>query len=446
MSMDMTKGKPLKLLVMFALPIMLSSILQQLYSVCDSIIVQRLIGDEAFAAIGSASYLDWFPLSMIIGLSQGFGVVLSQRRGAKDLQGFRRTLAMSFLIAGGIAVLISTIGLIFLEPFLRLLKTPEALLPYTFEYLQVLWFGLVITAIQNIANSSLCALGDSRTPLFSLILSTLTNIALDYLFIAGFNMGVAGAAWATLIAKAFGGLFGLWRMQRMREVLPTRRDFIPCKKTAKTLLRFGLPPMFTFAVTATGELGVQAAFNLQGVAFVTGVTAAKRYYNLMNIAGNALEGSVSTFVGQNTGAKQTKRVFSGTRTAVLLAFFASLVTTALIFLFKEPLIRLFLPTTGADILKIGMDALMAEALPVCALSLLCLHRAALQGMGHPFAPMLSGFMELALRFLSIWLLPILFGKEGLYFIDAVTWTVTCAMLMAVYYTLKRRMQKELPQT
>ena len=441
MAMDMTKGKPIKLLITFALPLMLSSILQQLYSVCDSIMVERLIGEQAFAAIGSASYLDWFPLSMIIGLTQGFGVVLATRRGAKDKAGLRRAFAMSLTLASGVAVGITIFGVSFLAPFLRLLKTPEALFSYTLSYLRVMWLGLIITAIQNVCDTMLRAMGDSRTPLISLILSTLLNVAIDILFLAVLRLGVAAAALSTLIAKAAGILFSLWRMKKADDVLPKREDFAPCKETAKTLLRFGLPPMFTFAVTATGELGVQAAFNLRGVFFVTGITAAKRYYTLMNIAGGSLEGSVATFVGQNTGAKQMNRVFDGTRTAVLLSFAASVFISATMIFFREPLIRFFLPASHSQVLKIGMDALRAEVLPLFALSFLCLHRAALQGMGHPLAPMLSGFMELALRFLSIWLLPLFFGNEGLYYIDAVTWIGTCLMLMAVYYTLRQRMQK-----
>ena len=443
MAQDMTKGKPLRLMVMFALPLALSSVLQQLYSVCDSMIVGQLFGPEAFAAIGSSSYLDWFPLSMLIGLSQGFGVVLAQRFGAKDERGFRRALAMSLLIAALVAMLLTVLGISFQGPFLRLLKTPEALFGYTAAYLRVLWLGLTVTAVQNVLGAALRALGDSRTPFVSLIVSTALNIVLDYLLMAGLHMGVEGAALATVCSRAGSIAYCAWKLRRVPFAMPARADTRLHGPTIRELLRMGIPPLLSFSITATGELAVQAAFNVCGVVFVTGMTAAKRYYSLLTVAGSALEGAVATFVGQNTGAKQIRRVLEGTRVAVWAGMLAAATTTAVVVLFRRQLIQLFLPPGNEEAFQIGMDALRIEALYLCGLYLLCLHRAAIQGMGNAVVPMLSGFLELALRFACVWALPLLFARKGLYYINAITWAGTAAMLMIVYYTTRRRILAKL---
>ncbi|MEG2701237.1 MAG: MATE family efflux transporter, partial [Clostridia bacterium] len=164
MTLDMTKGRPTRLLLRFALPLMLSFMLQQLYTMCDSMIVGQLLGSEAFAAIGSSAYLNWFPLSMLIGLTQGFGVVLGQRFGAKDHEGFRRAFAMSTLLALAVSLLQTGVGVGLLYPFLHMLKTPTELMEHTAAYLRVLWLGLALSGFYNVLATALRALGDSRTP------------------------------------------------------------------------------------------------------------------------------------------------------------------------------------------------------------------------------------------------------------------------------------------
>lgn len=185
---------------------------------------------------------------------------------------------------------------------------------------------------------------------------------------------------------------------------------------------------------------MQRAVNSYGVIFVTGMTASQRYFSLLNIIGSALEGAVATFVGQNAGAKQTERIVSGTRTAVWLGVVSSMITSALVMLFRKDLILLFVPAANAQAVQIGMDALFVEATFLVSLYMLCLHRAALQGMGNALIPMLSGFMELALRLLWVlWAAPNLVGREGLYFTDSVTWIGTAILLMTAYYVTRRRM-------
>lgn len=440
MKLDMTRGKPMRLLLLFALPLMLSSLLQQFYTLCDSMIVGRLLGTEAFAATGSASYLHWFALSMLLGLTGGFGVALSQRFGAKDEEGFRRFFANAAALALGVGLLLTAVGVGMLKPLLRMINTPAELFDYTYRYMSTLWSGLIVTASLNLLTSALRAMGDSRTPFVSLVVSTVINIVLDYALIAWIGMGVEGAALATVLSQIAAAAWCLRGVKRSG-LMPERQHFHLHKPAVHELLRLGIPPLLANGVIATGELAVLAAINRFGVVFVTGNTASRRYFSLFNIAGNALDAALLTYVGQNWGAKQKERIRRGTRTAVGMGAVSSTVLSVLIILFARALILLFLPDGTAEALQVGVDSLRVEVLFLISLYMLLLHRSAIHGMGNAIIPMCSGFLELVMRVLSAWLLPLWFGREGLYFVDAVTWTVTAAMLIVSYHILKRKYLK-----
>ncbi|MEG2252845.1 MAG: MATE family efflux transporter, partial [Clostridia bacterium] len=266
--------------------------------------------------------------------------------------------------------------------------------------------------------------------------------ALDYLFLAAFHMGVEGAALATLLSQALATLLCLRGIRRVNDATPRKGEWRLHRATLRELLRLGLPPLLSFSVVSIGELVVQAAINLCGVVFVTGVTAARRYFSLLNIIGSALEGALATFVAQNTGARESQRILAGTRIAVLLGLGASVLTSVLVFVFAKPLILLFVPQGGAEIVRIGVEALRIETFFLWALYMLCLYRAAIQGMGNALIPMLSGFLELALRLVCVWLMPRLIGRSGLYFTDAFAWVLTAFMLIAAYLRMSKRLRAD----
>jgi putative MATE family efflux protein len=324
---------------------------------------------------------------------------------------------------------------------MAVINTPPELLELTFRYMRVLWLGLLATAILNIFTSALRAMRDSRTPFLSLVVSTVLNIILDFVLIAWMDMGVEGAALATVLSQTVAALWCLAGIRRTR-MLPARVHWRPQAAVVRELLRLGVPLLLSHGVTATGELAVLTAINRFGVLFVTGTTASRRYFSLFNIAGNALEGSLATFVGQNWGAREKQRIRRGARTAFRMGIGFAIVITLLMIAFAQPLILLFLPDGAGESLQVGIDSLRVEVLFLIALYMLLMHRAAIQGMGNAVVPMLSGFLELVMRILSAWLLPIWVGREGLYFVDAVTWTVTAAMLITFYHVSARKKLKE----
>ena len=439
MTLDMTRGKPVNLLLRFALPLMLSSLLQQMYTLCDSFIVGRLLGTTAFTATASASNVNWFPLNILMGAIHGFGVALAQCFGAKDREEFHRFFAGSITLGLGLGLLFSMAGVIFAEPFLLLLNTPAELMDHTLRYLRVLWIGFSVTAVLNLFTSALLAMGDSRTPLIALAISSVVNILLDIAFIAWLNWGVEGAALATVIAQAAAAYRSFRGLQREGNSLPGKAHFRIRRDIAKELLRLGFPRMLCNGVTTSGELIVQAAVNSWGVAFVTGLTASHRYLNLLNVVNYGLEGAVATYVGQNWGAGEKERIQRGTRSAVSLGLGTAVVIGAAVFLLSESMIRFFVPDGAADTLTFGIEALKVQALFLPALYLLCEYRAAIQGMGNSVIPMYSGFLELAMRIATTLLLPLLIGQKALYFTDAAAWAITMAMLMFSYFALRRKL-------
>ena len=439
--MDMTRGRPLPLLVRFGLPLMLSSILQQLYSLCDSMVVGRLIGVEAFAAVGAASFLNWLPLSMLLGLSQGFVVVLSQRFGAGDARGLWRSAWLSAAIGTAAAIVMGALGILFLHPLLTAMHTPAEMLELSAAYLRVVFAGLIASALYNVAATLLRATGDSRTPLLALAVSTLCNIALDYILVVFADMGVEGVALATVLAQLISLAVCMARII-LKPIQPPELS-APAMMSGfvAQLLRNGLSPMFRDGVIAVGGLFVQTVINSFGVTFVAGMTAARRYFSMMEMAGAALEGALATFVGQNVGANRPDRIQEGTHTAVKLGIVAAVFTAILAAVFANPLITLLVGSSSPEVVQYGIIALRLTALFLPFLYLLCLYRASLQSMGDALTPMLSGFAELIMRLLSVLLLPPFIGHAAAYMADGLGWVAAAILLMTVYFQTQKRLMK-----
>ena len=436
-TMDMTKGRIAPQLIRFGVPLMLSSVLQLLYSLCDSLVVGRLIGVEAFAAVGAASLLSWLPMSMLLGMSHGFGVTMSQLFGAGDDAGLRWAAGLSAGMGLLLAMLMSGVGIVFLPQMLATMRTPAEILEPETQYLRVIFLGLGLFILYNVAASLLRAAGDSRTPLAALIVSTLLNIALDYILVAFAGMGVSGVALATVLAQLVSLLVCLVRL-RIRPLKTPQTEIAGMSPgaIARQLLKLGMPPMLRDGVIAVGGLFVQSVVNGFGVAFVAGMTAARRYFSMMEMAGGALEGALATFVGQNAGAGNVDRVHSGTRTAVLLGLISSALTATVAAVFAHPLIALLVAESNAEVVRVGVIALRLTALFLPSLYLLCLYRASLQSMGDALVPMLSGFAEMALRIACVVALPPFIGASAAYFADGLGWVAAMILLMAAYYRRK----------
>ena len=438
MELDMTRGKPVRLLLRFAVPLMALSLLQQVYTLCDSFIVGRLLGTDAFTATASASNLNWFPLNMLLGAIHGFGVPMAQSFGSGKKEDFRSIFAGAVSLSLLLGVLFSVAGVIWAEDLLQLLHTPEQLMDHAVRYIRVLWLGFAVTAVMNVFTTALMALGDSRTPLVALVVSSAVNIALDILFISRLRMDVEGAALATVIAQGAAAAWSFWYLLRGRNSIPRLRNFRPRWRVYRELLRMGVPQLLCNGVTTSGELIVQAAVNSWGLAFVTGLTASHRYLNLLGVVNHGLEGAIATYTGQNWGAKRYDRIERGTRSGIRIGLCASASIGTVVFIVAESMIRFLVPDAAAETVLFGTQALRVQAVFLPALYLLCEYRAAVHGMGNAAVPMFSGFLELAMRIGCTLLLPLLLGEKGLYFTDAAAWVPTMGMLMGCYLLMRKK--------
>ena len=438
---DMTEGKPLRLMVRFSVPVIISNVLQMFFVVADSAIIGRMLGVNAFAAIGATVSPHWLILSAVIGLNQGFSTLIAQRFGAKDTDGLKKAFTTAVYIAAAFSVTIGITGVFICRPLMQLMHTPVSLIDGSVTYLTWLWAGMPLLFGYNLAAMILFALGDSKTPLRAMIVATVVNIAFDLILIRPF--GIAGVAAASLIAQATAFVFCIVVIRKTGVFQGSGYRYD--SKSAWPLLRLALPLGFRNAVIEVGGLIVQRHVNAFGTEFVAGIAAAKRMYSLLMIAGGALEVSIATFIAQNFGAKNFDRIKQGLKDGLKLAFGS----VALIMLITLPLGRQILgllidgdPEQVNAVLDIGVRQLSIMTLGLPFLYLLFIYRSALQGLGNTFIPMLSGFVELALRIVSVILLTHFIGDWGVMLSDPLAWPFAMTLLLVSYIIVFRRVRKK----
>jgi len=438
---DMTEGKPISLMIKFSVPLLISNVLQMLFVVVDSAIIGRMLGVSAFASIGATGSPHWLILSAVIGFNHGFSTLFAQRFGAKDMEGLRKAFSTAIFLAFFIAVAIGGSGMLFCRPLMELLRTPSDLIDGSVTYLSWLWAGMPLLLGYNLLAMTLFALGDSKTPLHAMIVATVVNIAFDLILIIPF--GIAGVAAASLIAQATAMVFCIRALRKtgVFEGFVLRFD----RDSAWPLLRLALPLGFRNAVIEVGGLIVQRYVNAYGTEFVAGIAAAKRMYSLLMIAGGAIEASISTFVAQNFGAKQFDRVKQGLKDGLKLALGSVIIIMAFALPFGRQILGLLIegdPAQVSAVLDIGTRQLRIMTLGLPFLYLLFLYRAALQGLGNTFIPMLSGFVELGLRIISVVILTSFLGDWGVMLSDPLAWPFAMILLMVSYFVVYRKVRKQ----
>ncbi len=439
---DLTQGSPTKLILTFALPLMLGNVFQQLYTVVDTAVVGQVVGVQALAAVGAADWLNWLVLSVMQGLAQGFSILMSQYFGAKDYRQLSRSIGASVglcTIAAGLMLLISQLCA---RPVLLLLNTPEGILGDSLLYLRIVFSGIPIITAYNLLASILRALGDSKTPLYAVVVATVVNIALDLLFVMGFHWGIAGAAAATIIAQAVSTVYCFLAVRKITIIRLEKRDLLPARDMAPTLLRLGFPVALQNGIISVGGMVVQSVVNRYGMLFIAGFTATNKLYGLLEIAATSYGYAVTSFVGQNLGAGLLKRIRSGMRSAAVIALLTSAVIALCMLVFGRAFLGMFIsgaPEEAEASMAIAYHylAIMSLCLPV--LYMLHIYRSALMGLGDTVVPMASGFMEMVMRIGIALLLPLAIGQEGIFYAEVGAWTGAAVVLVAAYYIRMHRL-------
>ena len=438
---DMTVGKPLSLIVSFALPLMAGNVFQQLYTVVDTMVVGKALGVNALASLGAVDWLYWMFLSMVQGVTQGFGILMSREFGAKQFDKLRGVVGSSVILSALSALLFLLVGQLAAEPVLTLLNTPSEIMGWALQYLRIMILGVPILMSYNLLACILRSLGDGRTPLNAMIVAALCNITLDLLFVLVFRLGIAGAAIATLIAQLISSIYCLFRIRRIDFLHLNREHFSLKPAMAGKLLALGSPMAAQNAIIAIGGMIIQSVVNGYGVAFIGGFTATNKLYGVLEIAATSYGYAMITYVGQNLGARRIERIRKGMRSSVVIALLTSLVISSVMLIFGRQIIGSFISGTAEQVAEATQVGYVYLSIMSCCLSLLyILHvtRSAIQGMGNTLLPMVSGFAEFFMRTGGVLLLPALIGENGIFIAEIMAWLGADLILIPSYFlTMKR---------
>lgn len=438
MTNDMTTGNPVKLIIYFMIPTCLGNIFQQFYNLADSIVAGRFIGVNALAAIGSTSSLIFLVIGWLNGLTSGFAILVAQHFGARKLERMRHYIAMSIILCV-IFVVVMTLALEYFNyPILRRMNAPEEIIDDVAAYMAVIYGGLAVTAAYNALAAVLRAIGDSRSPLYFLIISGILNVILDVVFIVRFNMGVAGCGYATVIAQAFSALLCLLYIIRKYDILRLRREhFKVSVKSMGKLLAMGIPMGLQFSITAIGTIIVQGAVNSFGAIYIAGFSAAGKIQSMVSTIFVSFGATIATYVGQNRGAGQMDRIKQGVKVTQLMILGWSAAMIILIRFTGPFMVRVFVGGAQTEVLEKSMVYFKTVAWCYPFLGSIFLYRNALQGLGYGLVPMLGGIFELAARFLVVAVVGT-YGYVGVCFTDPAAWLAALIPIVPYYFYRMRK--------
>lgn len=443
MTKDMTQGNPLKLILSFAFPVFLGSIFQNLYSMVDSMIVGLFLGVDAFAAVGSTGTITFLVFGWIIGLTSGFGILLSQAFGLRDQKQIKHYVAMSTYLCIFFAI-VMTVGLLCANTLiLRMMNTPDKIFVDTKIYIGIIYAGVPFTILYNMLAAIARAFGDSKTPVRFLIVSSVLNVILDYVLVVLIPMGVAGAAYATVIAQAISAvLCFIFEWNKYAELHVEKEHARISWKSIWRLLAIGIPMGLQFSVTAIGTMIVQASLNLLGATHIAAFSAAKKIQNIVEQFYAALGAAMATYAGQNFGAKKYDRINQGVKKCIQIEILYSALMMILAYKLLPSLVTIFTEDPTGELTKIATEVFHACLWFYLPLGLIFVYRNVLQGLGNGLVPMLGGIFELIARAAIVWIFFERFQFKAICFSDPGAWVGALVPLIPFYYWYYRKIAKE----
>lgn len=445
MMMDMTKGNPAKLILAFTIPILIGNLFQQFYSMVDTAIVGQFVGVGALAAVGATGGVIFLVQGFVNGLTHGFSVIVSQRYGANDEVGIKKATATSIYLSAIATVVLTIICVVLAKPVLQLMNTPADILEDATSYVTIFFGGLVSIIVYNLLASLLRAFGDSKTPLYFLILASITNIILDLVLIINFKMGVAGAAIATVVSQGLSGLLCYFYMIKKFDILTLKREHFKYDPVlVKELMYVSLPMALQYAITAIGVMILQVAVNSFGSTTVAAFTAATKVEQLVVQPGIAIGMTMATYAAQNLGARRIDRVRQGARQSAWITIVTNALSSVIVIFLGGYIVQLFIPSANVEALPISMEYLKITAIFYPVLGLLFLYRFALQGLGNTVVPMFAGVMELVMRTIVAFTLPGLLGYQGVCLASPLAWIGATVWLIWSYFRIIPKLARAHP--
>ena len=438
-SKDLTVGSPWKNILFFCIPILISNIFQQLYSMVDTIIVGQTISLSALAAVGCTGSISFLVIGFISGITSGFGVMMAQYFGAKNEENFKRSVGTCYLLSVLVAVVVTAIAVPTATPLLRLMKTGDDIIGGAHSYIVTIYYGIAATVVYNMSAAMLRAIGDSRSPLIFLIMASVLNIGMDFLCILVFDMGVRGAGVATVVSQLIAGCCCIFYGLKRYPVLRIGRRHLKWNFSFSWKhLKVGLPMALQFSITAIGIMVVQAVLNEMGTMTVAAYTAASKIDSIAQQPFLAMGAAIATYCAQNYGAHRFDRIKRGMKVGLLLTVIISVVAFVLVFALKIPLLKLF----SDDYASIQKDAtiyLYLSSGTYFFLGLIHLYRNGIQGMGFSAVTMLSGLTELVMRVVAALVFANFWGFIGVCSANPAAWFGAAVILLVIYlYLYKKR--------
>lgn len=442
---DMTTGSSMKLILGFAVPLLMGMLFQQVYSLVDTIIVGRFLGVNALAAVGATGSINFLIIGFCLGLCNGFALPVAQRFGAKDYDGLRKYVGNSAVLSVIVGGTITVFTVVFCRNILQIMDTPADIIDLSYNYIVVIFAGIPATLLYNILSSHLRSLGDSVTPVAFLILSACLNIGLDLLFIVTFHWGVFGASFATVLSQLVSGVLCLVFIIIRFDILHLKRDDWRLDPAyVRNLLVMGLPMGFQYSITAIGSVILQAAVNSLGSIAVASMTAASKISMFVVCPFDALGSTMATYGGQNVGAGKLERLGKGLRSAVILGAIYSAVIFVVVYFFGENMIQIFLSPTeenAATVLAWAKEFLVINAAFYFPLALVNIVRFLIQGMGFSGFAVFAGVFEMVARtIVGLFLVPV-FGFIAACFASPLAWIFADAFLIPAFFFCRKRLRK-----
>lgn len=438
-SMNMTEGGIMKNLIYFAVPVLIGNIFQQIYNVADMAIIGNVLGDSALAAVGAAAPIYGLMIGFAGGLTNGFAVIIARYFGAGDEKSMKKAVSLTYILALAIAVMLTVVGMIFMHPLMKALKTPDEIIGDTEKYMNIIMLFATITIAYNMLAGMMRAVGNCKAPLYFLVVSAFVNIGLDFLFVKFFGMGVSGAAYATVISQLVSVvLCFIYAMKKCDFLIFSSKNAVFDKELLSDLTSTGLSMGLMYAIVSVGSVILQGAVNSFGTATMAAHTAARKIDDIFMLPLGTIAMAASTFASQNYGAGKRNRVRQGILCGIKIAVAWSVFSVIVAVAFRRQLIQALTGTTDNIVIETASEYIVWNISFFFILSVLLVLRSSLQGVGRKLIPVSGSIVEFLLKIAGAAVLAPKFGYFGICILEPLIWTICAVIVLVDYYVLVKK--------
>lgn len=442
MTKDMTAGSPMKLILGFSVPLLFGFLFQQFYNLVDTLIVGRFLGVDSLAAVGSTGSVNFLIIGFCMGVCNGFAIPLAQKFGAKDYEGLRAFMMNAVYLSAVFAIVMTILTVAFAMPILRVMKTPENIINEAYSYIVIIFLGIPVTYLYNLISGIVRSLGDSKTPVYFLVLASLTNIALDVVFIRFIGLGVAGAALATVIAQLIAGIgctIYSWKKFDVLHVSESEKQIN--SSYMRTLCGMGVPMGLQYSITAIGSVILQTSVNTLGSNAVAAMTAGGKISMFFCCPFDALGSTMATYGGQNVGAKKLNRLSQGLRSCSILGIGYAILAFIVLYFAGGTLAGFFVEGAVEEVINNARTFLIFNSATYILLAFVNIVRFLIQGMGYSKFAIFAGVCEMVARTLVALVFVPIWGFKGACLASPVAWLFADAFLFPAYFYVLKKTKK-----